>query len=98
MDTDALAVIAAGVILFALISRRLETSLLTGPMIFAAFGLVIGSAVLGIADLGFEHGFVHGLAEVTLMLVLFSDAARIDLRVVRRDHDLPMRMLILGMP
>ena len=98
MDTAALAVIAAGVILFALASRRLETSLLTGPLIFAAFGLIIGSAVLGIADLGFEHGFVHGLAEVTLMLVLFSDAARIDLRAVRRDHDLPVRMLIVGIP
>ncbi len=54
--------------------------------------------LLGIADLDFEHGFIHGLAEVTLILVLFSDAARIDLRVVRRDHDLPMRMLIVGMP
>ena len=38
------------------------------------------------------------LAEVTLILVLFSDAARIDLRVVRRDHDLPVRMLLIGMP
>ena len=98
MDTQAVAVIAASVILFALVSRRLETSLLTGPMIFTAFGVVIGSAVLGIADLDFEHGFVHGLAEITLILVLFSDAARIDLRVVRRDHDLPVRMLFLGMP
>ena len=98
MDTNAFALIAAGVILFALISRRLETSLVTGPMIFASFGLVIGSAVLGIADLDFEHGFIHGLAEATLILVLFSDAARIDLRMVRRDHDLPIRMLILGMP
>lgn len=74
-------------ILFALFSRRLETSLLTGPMIFAAFGLIIGRAVLGIADLDVEHGFIHGLAEITLILVLFSDAARIDLRLVRRDHD-----------
>ena len=98
MDTQAFAIIAAGVILFGVVSRRLESSPLTGPMIFAAFGLVIGGAVLGIADLDFGHGFIHGLAEVTLVLVLFSDAARIDLRVVRRDHDLPVRMLLLGMP
>jgi NhaP-type Na+/H+ or K+/H+ antiporter len=33
-----------------------------------------------------------------LILVLFSDAARIDLRQLRRDHDLPVRMLLIGMP
>ena len=98
MDTQAFAIIAAGVVLFGVVSRRLEASPLTGPMIFAAFGLLIGGAVLGVADLDFGHGFVHGLAEVTLVLVLFSDAARIDLRVVRRDHDLPVRMLLIGMP
>ena len=98
MDTHAFAIIAIGVVAFALISRRLETSVLTGPMIFAAFGLVIGGEVLGLADLDFDHGFVHGLAEVTLILVLFSDAARIDLAAVRRDHDLPVRMLLIGMP
>ena len=98
MDTQAFAVIAAGVILFGVVSRRLETSLLTGPMLFSAFGLVIGGAVLGLADLDFGHGFIHGLAEFTLILVLFSDAARIDLRAVKRDHDLPLRMLVLGMP
>ena len=98
MDTQAIVIVAAGVILFGLVSRRLETSVLTGPMIFTAFGLVIGGAVLGLADLNFDHGFIHGLAEITLVLVLFSDAARIDLRAVRKEHDLPIRMLLIGMP
>jgi len=98
MDTETIAIIAGGVVLFGLVSRRLETSLLSGPMIFAAFGLLIGPTVLGLADLDFEDGFINGLAEITLILVLFSDAARIDLRVVRRNHNLPVRMLLIGMP
>ena len=98
MDSQAFAIVALGVVLFALVSRRLEASILTGPMVFAAFGLAIGGAGLGVADLEFDHGFIHGLAEVTLILVLFSDAARIDLAAVRRDHDLPVRMLLVGMP
>jgi NhaP-type Na+/H+ or K+/H+ antiporter len=85
-------------VLFRLISRRLETSVVTGPILFTAFGLAIGDAGLGIADLDVGHNFIHGLAEVTLILVLFSDAARIDLRVVRRDRNLPVRMLVGGMP
>ncbi len=67
-------------------------------MIFAAFGLLIGQAGLGLADLDFGHSFIHGLAELTLVLVLFNDAARIDLSQVRRDHNLPVRMLLVGMP
>ena len=97
MNTHGFALIAAGVILFGLVSKKLEGTIITAPMVFAAFGLLIGEAVFGLADLDFGHGFIHGLAEVTLILVLFSDAARIDLRQLRRDHNLPIRMLLIGM-
>ncbi len=98
MDTHGFALIAAGVILFGLVSKKIEGTIITAPMVFAAFGLLIGEAVFGLANLDFGHGFIHGLAEVTLILVLFSDAARIDLRQLRRDHNLPVRMLLIGMP
>ncbi len=98
MDTQGFAVIAAGIILYALVSRRLENSMVTAPMVFAAFGLLIGNAQFGLVDLEFGDGFIHGLVEITLVLVLFSDAARIDLSQVRRDHNLPTRMLFVGMP
>ncbi|MFQ5625864.1 MAG: cation:proton antiporter [Methyloligellaceae bacterium] len=98
MDTIGFTVIATGVIFFALVSKRLENTIITPPMVFAVFGLIIGEAVLGLADLDFGHGFTHGLAELTLILVLFSDAARIDLSLLRRDHNLPVRMLLVGMP
>ncbi len=98
MDTLGFAAIAAGIILFALFAKRLESTVITPPLVFAAFGLVVGDSVLGLADLTFENAFIHGLAEITLILVLFSDAARIDLRLLRRDHNLPLRMLLIGMP
>jgi len=98
MDTIGFAAIAAGIILFAVFAKRLENTIITPPLVFAAFGLIIGESVLGWADLKFENGFIHGLAELTLILVLFSDAARIDLRNLRSDHDLPVRMLLIGMP
>lgn len=44
MDTYGFAVIATGIVLFGLISRRLATSLVTAPMLFTAFGLAIGDA------------------------------------------------------
>ena len=38
------------------------------------------------------------LAEITLILVPFTDVARIDLNHNRKDHDLPVRMLLIGLP
>jgi len=98
MGSLGFAAIAAGIILYALFARRLEGTVITPPLVFAAFGLIVGDAVLGWADLKFENRFIHGLAEITLILVLFSDAARIDLRLLRKDHNLPLRMLVVGMP
>ena len=65
MDTQGFALIAAGVVLFGLVSKKIEGTIITGPMVFAVFGLLIGETVFGLADLDFGHGFVHGLAEVT---------------------------------
>ena len=98
MDTFGFVAIAAGIILFALFAKRLENTVITPPLVFAAFGLLIGDFGLGWADLTFENHFIHGLAEITLILVLFSDAARIDLKDLRKDHNLPARMLLIGMP
>ena len=41
---------------------------------------------------------VRTLAEATLALVLFSDAARVDLRELRQDLELPVRLLGVGLP
>ena len=98
MNSLGFAAIAAGIILYALFAKRLETTVITPPLVFAVFGLVVGESVLGWADLSFENHFIHGLAEITLILVLFSDAARIDLSLLRKDHNLPLRMLVIGMP
>jgi len=98
MDTLGFVIIALGILAFSFVSGRLKDSLITAPMVFAAFGLIIGGAGLGLAKVDVSHGLIHTLAEITLVLVLFSDAARIDLRALLRDHSLPQRMLLIGMP
>ena len=98
MESVGFIVIAAGFLLFGLVSGRLQNSSLTPPMAFAGFGLLIGAGGFHLADLDIGHSAIHLLAEVTLVMVLFSDAARIDLKLLRRDHNLPLRMLAVGMP
>ena len=98
MNLVTLAVIAAGLVGFSVISGKLQGTIITAPLVFIVFGFVIGDGGFGVAELDLDHGAIHILAEATLILVLFSDAARIDLSRLRKDHNLPVRMLALGLP
>jgi NhaP-type Na+/H+ or K+/H+ antiporter len=98
MDLLSLAVITGGLLLYSLISGRLQGTIITAPLVFIIFGFVIGTGGLNVAKLDVGHSAIHLIAELTLLLVLFTDAARIDLTRLRRDHNLPVRMLIVGLP
>lgn len=98
MEPLTLSILMLALVGFGLVTRRLAGSPLTGPLLFTVFGFVLSSTVFGVVSLPITHGSLHLLAEVTLVLVLFSDAANIDLRQLRRDHNLPVRMLLIGMP
>ena len=83
---------------YAGVSRRLERTVLTAPILFVTAGLLVGGEALGWVDLRIGSGAVRTLAEATLTLVLFTDASRIDLRALRREVALPARLLGIGLP
>ena len=98
MDSWDLAIVAALLLGYAGVSRRLERTVLTAPMVFVAAGLLVGTEVLGWLELGIESSAVRALAEATLTLVLFADASRIDVAKLRREIALPARLLGIGLP
>jgi NhaP-type Na+/H+ or K+/H+ antiporter len=98
MDLISIAVIAGGLLAFSLVSGRLHGTVVTPPMVFILFGFIVGADGLAIAKVNPDHSTIHFIAELTLILVLFTDAARINVRALRRDHDLPVRMLLVGLP
>ena len=87
--------IAVLVFAFSLVARRIESGLLTPPIIFVVGGVLLSQTPWfdGIAPPVLET-----LLEVTLALVLFSDAARVDLIVVRQRLHIPVRLLLVGFP
>ncbi len=93
-----LLLIALGIFGFALVSQRLATSPVTAPMVFTGFGLAVGPYGLDWFHLDLAGEEVALLVEATLVLVLFTDAIRIDLRVLRREAWLPTRLLGVGLP
>jgi NhaP-type Na+/H+ or K+/H+ antiporter len=98
MSIASVAIIAAGFLLYSLISGRLRATIITAPLVLTVFGFMVGTGGLGVVQFTAEHSAIHFVAEFTLILVLFADAARIDLSRLRRDHNLPARMLLIGLP
>jgi len=86
------------VVLFGALSRPLSDSWISAPMVFTGFGLAVGDLGLGLVSFEPTDGTLHALAELTLVVVLFTDASRIDLRHLRQRWSLPARLLGLGMP
>jgi NhaP-type Na+/H+ or K+/H+ antiporter len=95
--TWALATIAALLIGYATVSRRLEHLNVSGAMFFTTAGLLVGP-VLGLLELQVHGEQVKLLAEITLTLVLFADASRISLRALHREFAVPLRLLGIGLP
>jgi len=98
MSASDLAIVAALVFAWGMLSARLERFDVTAPITFVLAGLLLTHGPL--APLGFapSHELVKDLAEVTLVLVLFSDASRVGLRDLRADIGLCVRLLGIGLP
>ncbi len=93
-----LAIIAATVLGVAGVSRRLTGTPVTTAMAFVLVGVILGPLVVDELTLAPTDAIVRTLAETTLAIVLFADASRIKLRVLRREYLLPLRLLGLGLP
>jgi NhaP-type Na+/H+ or K+/H+ antiporter len=93
-----LAVLACVLAVVSLARTRLSMLPLTGPMLFVAAGIILGPDVLGVLELSLSDESVVLLAEVTLALLLFSDATRINLKCLRATVAIPARLLAIGLP
>lgn len=93
-----LTIIAALLFLYSLVAARLEKTPFSGAMIFVAFGLIFGPDGLGMIDLKLDAEPIRMLAELALALVLFTDAAKADLSVLKQSYQIPVRLLLLGLP
>ena len=98
MSAWAIPTIALVLLAFAAVSKRLSGTPITAPIVFLTAGLFFGAGALGIVDVDAAGEAVKLLAEITLGLVLFSDAASVDMRALRKELSVPARLLGLGLP
>jgi len=90
--------LALFILVYSAIAGRVERTWVSGPIVFAIFGLLIGPVGLDLLSFKADGETIRTLAELTLALVLFTDAAGADLPVLRRTEALPARLLLIGLP
>jgi NhaP-type Na+/H+ or K+/H+ antiporter len=98
LDTDVIAVFAAAIVVWSLVSAKLDRFSVTPALAFVAIGLVVANPPLSLVEIDAGSEAVRSLAEVTLAVVLFTDAARVDLGRLRADAAVPLRLLLIGLP
>ena len=90
--------LAALVVAYTLVASKLDRWWITAPMVFVAAGAILGPAVLNVLPFSLSNETILTVTELTLALLLFSDASTVRLRDVEGDASLPNRLLFAGLP
>lgn len=92
------AIIALILLTYSLVAGKVERGPISAPMVFLIIGLLLGPFSLHILDVKLEVENYKLLAELALALVLFTDASKTNLKVLRHNITIPSRLLLIGLP
>lgn len=90
----AFGLIAVVLTITALVSGLVQRSPLSFPLIFLGLGLLLGEGVLGVIEIGPHDPALEIVATLTLSLVLFLDAVKLQIDELGKRWVIPA--LILG--
>ncbi|NWG46353.1 MAG: cation:proton antiporter [Alphaproteobacteria bacterium] len=97
-DGLAIIVFSLTILGFGLLSRLFERMSVTGPMVAVSVGILVGEVGYRTIEIELDPAFVEIIAELTLIIILFTDAARIRLSELVSHQTIPLRLLVIGMP
>ncbi len=83
--------------LYSLVSALAERTVLTAPMLLTGAGIGVALLFPELREHKYSAGVFLWLAEVGLVLLLFTDASRTDLKLLTSIRNLPVRLLSTGM-
>ena len=93
-----LAILAIVILGYTIVAARLDRHSISGPIVLVTAGALLGPAGLDAIETPATSFPVQILAELTLAILLFTDAATIGLREAGRIAWLPGRLLGVGLP
>jgi len=91
-------VIAFIILVYGFFSKKLETYNISGPMIFLIIGIFLSPLGLGLSTIDIDSNIVKTIAEIALVIVLFTDSSSINLKVFKKEWSIAARLLFVGLP
>ena len=98
IDYPTIILAALLIFFYGLVSRVSEKSPITAPMVFAGIGILASPIALNLLDIKPVATVVKLIAEITLVMILFVDASTVNLRTLRLQRSIPLRLLGIGLP
>jgi NhaP-type Na+/H+ or K+/H+ antiporter len=96
---DVAALIFGGLLVIgALASGLAHRSFLSLTAVFVLAGFLLGDGGAGVLDIDPTSAFVHDLATVALIVILFRDGLEVEAEMLQKAWRLPLRKLIIAMP
>ncbi len=96
---DVVALIFGGLLVIgALASGIAHRSFLSLTAVFVLAGFLLGDGGFGVLDIDPTSDFVHDVATVALIVILFRDGLEVEAEMLQKAWRLPLRKLIVAMP
>ncbi|MBE9176071.1 cation:proton antiporter [Synechocystis salina LEGE 06155] len=92
------AIIAVFIVFYSLIAKAIGRTWISDAMVFVVAGFLLGDDGLGWLDFNVTSENLETIVELTLALILFTDAANANLPVLKNSLRLPWRLLAIGLP
>lgn len=81
---------------YSMLAKRLSSTVITAPMVFITVGFSVSYFdILQVKD---AQEVLYLIAEVALIVLLFLDASKVNLKHLKKQNNWPLRMLIIGLP
>lgn len=98
MATNTVFVLTILVLCYAVVSGVVVRWYVAPALIFIAFGIVLGPFAFGVIDAGPDAHSFTVLAQLALTVILFNQAAELDLPALVRRRHVTFRLLVVGIP
>ena len=98
MSTDTPFVLTVLVLCYAVVSGLVKKWYIAPALIFVLFGIVLGPFGLKLIEGATDTTTFTVIAQLALTVILFNQAAELDLTAVVRRGDVTFRLLVIGIP
>jgi len=91
-------IFASFILIYSLLAKRIEKTAITGPFLALTVGIVAGPLLLNLIKIKVGIEGYKIIAELALALVLFTDAANVNIKGLIKHVSVPSRLLFIGLP